>query len=167
MDWPQGMTTDRTGSIWTANCGSDSLTVYPPDSDPSRARNIKVGVKQPFHLVDNGRALFVSGVESSSIAMLDLSGRPIRTPITGPHVDNPLGLATDVRGNVWIANSGVITMPCPPDRPPSGTGSFGSVSALDPTGKTLVGPLRGGGITIPWGNHDRRRRQRLGGQLRR
>ncbi|SDU74865.1 hypothetical protein [Gordonia westfalica] len=148
MDWPQGMTTDRTGSIWTANCGSDSLTVY-PDSDPSRARNIKVGVKQPFHLVDNGRALFVSGVESSSIAMLDLSGRPIRTPITGPHVDNPLGLATDVRGNVWIANSGVITMPCP-DRP-SGTGSFGSVSALDPTGKTLVGPLRGGGITIPWG----------------
>ncbi|MEO9326424.1 NHL repeat-containing protein [Gordonia aurantiaca] len=82
LDWPQGMTTDRTGSIWAANCASDSLTVY-PDGDPGRARNIKVGVKQPFHLVDNGRALFVSGVESSSIAMLDLTGRPLRAPITG------------------------------------------------------------------------------------
>ncbi|WP_168701755.1 hypothetical protein [Gordonia paraffinivorans] len=148
MDWPQGMTTDRNGSIWAANCASNSLTVY-PGGDPSRARNIKVGVEQPFHVVDNGRALFVSGLESSSIAMLDLDGRPLRAPITGPHVDNPLGLATDARGNVWIANSGVITMPCP-DRP-TGTGSFGSVSALDPAGKRLVGPLRGGGITIPWG----------------
>ncbi|MGW0038963.1 hypothetical protein [Gordonia sp. NPDC003376] len=148
IDWPQGMTTDRTGAVWTTNCGNNSLTVY-PDGDPSRARNVPAGVKQPFHIVDNGRALFVSGLADSKIAILDRQGHPLRSPISGPQVDNPLGLATDRHGNVWIANSGIITLPCP-DRP-TGTASLGSVAALTPTGQTLAGPLRGGGITVPWG----------------
>ncbi|MET4166531.1 sugar lactone lactonase YvrE [Gordonia terrae] len=148
ISWPQGMATDRNGSIWTANCATDSLTVYPA-GDPRRARNIDPGVQQPFDIVDNGRALFVSGLQSSSIAVLDRNGRALRAPITGPQVDNPLGLATDARGTVWVANSGVITLPCP-DRPTQ-TPSYGSVTAFAPDGRTLAGPLRGGGITIPWG----------------
>jgi hypothetical protein len=160
--WPQGMTFGGDGSIWTANCGNDSVTVY-PHADPAQAWNLpydRLGLKQPFDIVDNGRGLVISGIVNSSVAMVDYNGNLLPgSPGVNPAFDNPMGLARDAQGNVWVANSSLITLPCP--TPPGGTGPFadGDVSGLDDVvgSVALVTPdgtatkFTGGGTTIAWG----------------
>jgi len=150
VTWPQGMEVSDDDDVWVTNCADDSVTVY-RGGDPGRAQNFNgLGLDQPFDVIDNGRNIFVSGIVSDNIAILGSDGKPrANSPVSGPHLDHPMGLATDNSGNVWVANSGVITLPCP-DRP-TGTGGSGSVAALGPDGQPLVGPLRGGGVTVPWG----------------
>jgi sugar lactone lactonase YvrE len=64
-----------------------------------------------------------------------------------------MGIAADSRGDMWIANSGLISLPCP-------TANFslenrgGSLSLLAADGRprTRRGTtFTGGGLTIPWG----------------
>ncbi|RVW00235.1 NHL repeat-containing protein [Rhodococcus xishaensis] len=148
IDWPQGTIADRDGNIWLANCGSNTLTRYPA-GDPSSAQTLRdTGLDRPFALVDNGRHVFATGTGNNQVAVLGRDGtvRP-NSPIGG--FDNPMGVAADADGNVWVANSGIVQLPCP-DLPPLSVGS-GSVTLLDPDG-TPAGPaFRGGGVTIPWG----------------
>ena len=42
ISWPQGTVSDRKGNIWLANCGNDSVTVFPA-GDSNRAFNIALG----------------------------------------------------------------------------------------------------------------------------
>lgn len=160
--WPQGMAFASDGSIWTANCGNDSVTVY-PDADPTRAVNLpydRLGLEQPFDIVDNGRGLVISGIENSSVAMVDYAGNLLpESPGANPAFDNPMGLARDDAGNVWVSNSSLITLPCP--TAPGGTGPFadgdvsgledvlGSVALVTPDG--TVTEFEGGGTTVAWG----------------
>lgn len=160
--WPQGMTFAGDGSVWTANCGNDSMTVY-PDADPTKAFNLpydRLGLEQPFDVVDNGRGLVISGIVNSSVAMVDYDGNLLaESPGANPAFDNPMGLARDAAGNVWVSNSSLITLPCP--TPPGGTGPFadGNVSGLDEVlgSVALVTPdgtvteFEGGGTTVAWG----------------
>ncbi len=160
--WPQGMTFAGDGSIWTANCGNDSVTVY-PDADPAKAWNLpydRLGLEQPFDVVDNGNGLVISGIVNSSVAMVDYDGNPLPgSPGANPAFDNPMGVARDAAGNVWVANSSLITLPCP--TPPGGTGPFadgnvdgldevlGSVALVTPDGTATA--FDGGGTTVAWG----------------
>ncbi|MDR5699590.1 LPXTG cell wall anchor domain-containing protein [Agromyces aerolatus] len=160
--WPQGMTFAADGSIWTANCGNDSVTVY-ADADPAKAWNLpfeQLGLEQPFDVVDNGRGMVISGIVNSSVVMVDYAGNPLpESPGANPAFDNPMGLASDAHGNVWVSNSSLITLPCP--TPPGGTGPFadGDVSGLDEVlgSVALITPdgtateFEGGGTTVAWG----------------
>lgn len=148
IDWPQGTIADDEGNIWLANCGSDTLTLY-PDGDPARARTLRdTGLERPFALVDNGRHVFATGTGNGEVAVLDRDGtvRP-NSPVGG--FDHPMGIAADPDGNVWVANSGVVQLPCP-DLPPMTIGSP-SVALLDPDGNPTGPAFSGGGLTIPWG----------------
>jgi sugar lactone lactonase YvrE len=152
LSWPQGTVSDRAGNIWIANCGNDSVTVY-PHGDPSVARNlIGLGVQKPFDIAFNGRGqAFVSGNSSDTVAMLNPDGSPTtRSPISGGGLNRPLGLAVDSRGNMWVANSGVISVPCPSVERPTSPG--GSLTLIGPDGR-LGNPtaFTGGGLTVPWG----------------
>lgn len=160
--WPQGMTFASDGSVWTANCGNDSVTVY-ADADPTKAWNLpyeQLGLEQPFDVVDNGRGMVISGIVNSSVVMVDHAGNPLpQSPGANPAFDNPMGLAADADGNVWVSNSSLITLPCP--TPPGGTGPFadGDVSGLDEvlgsvaliTPEGAVTEFEGGGTTVAWG----------------
>jgi sugar lactone lactonase YvrE len=59
-----------------------------------------------------------------------------------------MGIAADAAGNVWVANSGGITLPCPA-RMAEGRGTP-SVTMISPDG-TVSTPYTGGGVTLPWG----------------
>ncbi|WP_245813995.1 NHL repeat-containing protein [Rhodococcus marinonascens] len=149
IDWPQGTIADRDGNIWMANCGSNTLTRY-PDGDPSRAENIDAGLARPFGMVDNGRHVFATGMLNNAVAVLDRDGTPLpNSPVSGGGLNNPMGIASDGSGNVWVANSSIVQLPCP-DVPGLSPG-VGSITLLNPDGSMQGGPYMGGGLTIPWG----------------
>ncbi|MGK2318459.1 hypothetical protein [Gordonia rhizosphera] len=147
LDWPQGATFDRKGNLWMANCGDGTVTLY-PGGDPTRARNLKAGLRQAFGVVDNGKHVFVTGMVSNNVAVFDYDGRLIRPAATGIF-QKPMGIASDRAGNVWVANSGAVTLPCP--QRPQTPSTIGSISLMSPGGKPVAGPFYGGGATLPWG----------------
>lgn len=148
LSWPQGIEFDTDGNLWIANCGNDTVAVY-PDGDPDQARNLgSFGLEQPFAIVDNGQSVFVTGTVNSAVAVLERDGSAAPfSPLT-QGFDRPMGIAADAAGNVWVANSGGITLPCP-DRVAEGKGTP-SVTMISPDG-TVSTPYTGGGVTLPWG----------------
>jgi len=152
VSWPQGLTADLAGNIWTANCQADSVTEFPGGS-PGAAVDIgNLGVHKPFGVAHNANGVFVTGVGSDNVAMILPDGSPAPgSPFGGGGLNKPLGIAADSQGDMWVANSGLVDVPCP-DR--SNINSFGgSLTLLDANGH-VVSPsagFTGGGLTIPWG----------------
>ena len=165
LTWPQGLTSNAEGDIWTANCGPvggdpldnakphDSFTIY-PGGDPAKAFAVRdPNIEKPFDVAINkdGRG-FVSGTKSSTVGMYEADGTPTsKSPIVGDAIDDPMGLASDSRGNVWVASSNGVDLPCPGDSidadPPGRLALIGS-------GGNLRGPeegYTGGGLVVPWG----------------
>lgn len=150
--WPQGITADDFGNVWIANCARDSVTEF-PGGDPNAARELTgIGVTKAFGMAHNrDGTVFVSGVASDTVAVLGPDGVPLASsPVSGGGLDKPLGVATDSRGNAWIANSGFVDVPCPDRANIDSHG--GSVTMIAPSGD-LASPtaFTGGGLTIPWG----------------
>lgn len=152
INFPQGTVADPDGNIWVANCGNDTLTRY-AGGDPNAARVISgLGISEPFDNVDNRNGhVFVTGVTTNNVAIVDHDGNPVAgSPVSGGGLDHPLGIAADSRGNVWVANSGAVTLPCP-DRPTE-NGGRGSLTFLGPNGELGSDTaFTGGGLTLPWG----------------
>jgi DNA-binding beta-propeller fold protein YncE len=158
ISWPQAVASSRKGDIWIANCGNDSVTHYPRGLATSAQSITGLGLEKPFGLaVGRGGRAFVSGLISSTVAVLNPDGTPTAlSPVAGRFLSNPMGVATDSRGNAWIANSGMVDIPCPPPAEPSLEGHGGSIALLDHEGRPTArevsrGAFTGGGLTIPWG----------------
>jgi sugar lactone lactonase YvrE len=153
ISWPQGTVSDREGSIWIANCGNDSVTLY-PHGDPSSARNLSgLGLEKPFDIAINqhGQA-FVTAVGNDRVAMLNPDGSPTSlSPISGGGLNKPMGIAVDSRGNMWVSNSGLLDVPCP-DATQSFATRGGSLTLIGSDGVPMSATaFTGGGLTIPWG----------------
>lgn len=149
LSWPQGIEVARDGDVWIANCGNDSIAVY-RGGNPEDAVNLGgLGLQEPFDIVDNGDAVFITGTLNSTVAIVEHDGT-LRggAPLSGPF-DRPMGIAADAEGNVWVANSGGITLPCP-ERTELGRGTA-SVVHISPDGTEESTPFTGGGLTLPWG----------------
>jgi hypothetical protein len=155
VDWPQGTIADRNGTIWVANCGNGMLTRMDPD-DPTAAAGIDAGLEKAFDLAvnSNGR-VFATDVEGSRLAIVNNDGTPaglFGSAALG--LDRPMGIAADSRGNMWIANSGLIDLPCPGPIDIDLSGRGGSLSMMGKGGHPVTSAgdvLTGGGLTIPWG----------------
>lgn len=149
LAWPQGMDVTASGDVWTANCQTGTVTVY-PQGDPEQAKTLDPGLEQAFGVVDTGSHVVVSGIANSSVAVFNYDGTLVGgAPLAGDAFVLPMGVAADADGNVWVANSGSTTLPCP-DRPIS-SGPTGSVALISADGQTVTGPFTGGGVTRPWG----------------
>ena len=164
ISWPQGVVSDRHGTIWVASCGNDSVTRI-PDGNPDAAVNIPLGPKpsagdpqiKPFGLVvDSQGNVWASNNRSNTVSVLSSSGQLLAT-LPGTYrgrtmLSHPVGNAVDTKGNVWIANSDWLDVPCPTRRD-LGTGQHPSIALYDmKTRKPYRGsPFTGGGLTLPWG----------------
>jgi sugar lactone lactonase YvrE len=160
---PQGTVADRRGDIWIANCGGPSVTEY-PHGRPDKARTITspagLPLAKPFDIaVDPDGRPWVTGNGSDNVLMMSADGVPRRSVTTGG-IRRPLGIASDSLGDVWVANTGVIPLPCGGDSmdafanavqnlPPGGPGA--SVTMIRPDGSTPAQPFMNGGIVLPWG----------------
>jgi len=149
LSWPQGIEVVADDSVWIANCGNNTVALY-PEGDPDQAVNLGgFGLEAPFAIVDNGQLLFVTGTVNDTVAVINPDGTAAAgSPLTGSFAQ-PMGVAADAEGNVWVANSGGITLPCPA-RSPQGRGTP-SVTMISPDGTEMTGPFTGGGATLPWG----------------
>jgi sugar lactone lactonase YvrE len=152
ISWPQGTVSDRHGNIWIANCGNNSVTRYAA-GDPAAARSIPLPIAKPFDIAFNlqGQA-FVTGDGDSAVEMLNPDGTyALSAPITGGGLDKPMGIAADIEGNMWVANSGFADVPCPSGGAPS-RNHPASITLITSTGKLAARqPFTGGGLTAPWG----------------
>jgi hypothetical protein len=65
---------------------------------------------------------------------------------------HPVGDAVDSRGNIWVANSDWLDVPCP-GSPNVGTAKNPSIALYATNARTPYKgtPFTGGGLTIPWG----------------
>jgi hypothetical protein len=166
ISWPQGMAVDQHHNLWVTNCQNDTVTRY-GDSDPAQASVVsapELGGQMPFDAVDNGRAVFVSGMVDDSVQVLDYEGNHIGTVGEGDdgRFANPMGLATDDAGNVWAANSTIVLLPCDNLEVEqdyasliqaiveNGDATRGSVSWIGPDG-SFEERFFGGGTTLAWG----------------
>jgi hypothetical protein len=156
LNWPQGITPDESGTLWVPNCDDGSVTRIPSDS-PSLAQNISgLGLDQPFDAaINTGGQAFVTGTVSDNVAVLEPDGTPAAgSPISSAEggFDRPMGIASDSKGNQWVANSGAVSLPCPEIK--SIQLGEGSLSLIDDDGTPVTSPgdtFTGGGLTIPWG----------------
>jgi hypothetical protein len=157
ISWPQMTPADRKGNIWIANCGNDSVTLYPKGM-PKKALNItNIGLDKPFGLVigNEGNA-WVVGNNSNSIAVIGPTGELLQvisgTSGSTQQITHPVGVATDSQGNIWVANSDLINVPCPPPATDLGDAENPSIALLTPDGQFHPNsPFTGGGLVIPWG----------------
>lgn len=155
LSWPQGITSNRHGDIWIASCLNGNVSIY-PGGNPRRAKIIRPrvsGLEKPFAVAidPHGRA-WVTGNKSDSVAVFDRRGRPVPfSPISDGNFNLPLGIASDSRGNMWVANSVVLEAPCPdgfelPKIEPGSLTLIAPDGTIDPRG-----PFEQGGLSIPWG----------------
>jgi len=159
IDWPQGTVSDQPGNIWIANCRNGIVTKYPGGNpkaaltfvaDPACGTQSECA--RPFDIAFNHQGwAFVTLNERNSVAVLRPNGTPIRpSPIGGGVFDLPLGIAADSRGNMWVANSASLRIPCP-NGFLNPVGTNGSITMIRWHGRATKGPFRGGGLTIAWG----------------
>ncbi len=74
------------------------------------------------------------------------------SPIRGGGPEAPDGHRSGQPRNLWVANSGVVDLPCPSAMPDLGGGSTARSRCSAPTAcRRQSGAFRGGGLTIPWG----------------
>lgn len=157
ISYPQGTVSDQEGTIWIANCGTGTVTRMPGDR-PHEAVAFDAGLEQAFDIaIDDAGAVFATGLGNSKLAILNPDGTPRPGSPLGQDelgLNRPMGIAADSRGNMWIANSGLINLPCPEVNVDL-EGIGGSLSLMGANGVPVTrgrdGAFKGGGLTVPWG----------------
>ena len=165
ISWPQSTVPDRQGNIWIANCAADSVTQYPKGQRhkafeiPIPSGNATAKMK-PFAIsIDHEGNAWATGSLNSTLAVIGPDGVVIDViPPEGPdgrtQLARPMGIASDSRGNIWVANSDFMDVPCPPGAPDLGPATASSIALFlrDPSRTPHASsPFTGGGITLPWG----------------
>lgn len=164
LSWPQGTASDPHGNVWVANCGSDSVTLF-PGGDPDRAVNVPLDALpesgrprlKPFGVaVDGDGNAWVTNNRGDSISVLSPDGVLLDT-VPGSFdgrtvLSHPVGNATDIEGNIWVSSSDWVSVPCGADSPPGAAASPG-ITLFDRRTRTPHpgSPFTGGGLTLPWG----------------
>jgi len=157
IDQPQGVVSDRKGNIWIANCGDSSVTRY-ARGNPEAWTNIDAawtGLAAPFDVAVNaGGQAFFTGNGSDTVAILGPDGKPTASsPVSGGGIHRPMGIATDSRGYMWVANSAKVVLGfCPEAIRFEGGADKGSVVLIKPNGELArQRPFKGAGMETPWG----------------
>jgi len=165
LSWPQGIVSDVDGDLWTASCGNDTVVVY-PDGDHSRAfrahaEHHPVVVRRAFDVAQSASGtVWVTSNGGDEVFAFTSDGELVPGSPYGDSstLDHPLGIASDSLGNVWVANSGVVEIPCTSGRGLDGLDALDAAAPSGPQGSvTLVAPdgsmrqFPGAGMTIPWG----------------
>lgn len=149
----QGLATDDDRTVWFANCGGDSVTVYPLGDHTAAVNHAPWGLEKPFGAaVDSRHHAWFTANNTNRVFKLDRLGNVlVRTERGENGIKRPMGIAVDSLDNAWVSNSGAIAAPCYfrktlniPDK------ADASVSMITPDG-TVSKAYTNGGVFLPWG----------------
>jgi sugar lactone lactonase YvrE len=149
----QGVATDEGNSVWFANCGNDTVTLY-PGGDHTLAQNFApAGMKKPFAAaVDSDRNVWFTSNTTNRVFKFDQDGNLLfRSARNTSGLKRPMGVAVDSLNNAWVSNSGVIAAPCYKGESlniPNPNKASVSMFAPDGTASKLFNKT---GAHIPWG----------------
>jgi uncharacterized protein YjiK len=121
LAYPTGIVVDSSGNLYVANMGStmgavDSIIVYPPNSlVPTKAIGLETALDQPSGItVDRSGNIYVTNQENGNGRLDSVNvyspgsyaqGAPSAAIIgTKTKLAQPFGIATDSRGNLYVAN---------------------------------------------------------------
>ncbi len=110
----QGVATDEGNSVWFANCGNDTVTLY-PGGDHTLAQNFAPArMKKPFGAaVDGDRNVWFTSNTTNRVFKFDQDGNLLfRSDRNEGGVKRPMGVAVDSLNNAWVSNSGSVVAPC-------------------------------------------------------
>ncbi|HET6672288.1 MAG TPA: hypothetical protein VFG92_02840 [Agromyces sp.] len=155
LSWPQGVKSDVDGNMWIANCGNDSVVVY-PDGDNTRSFVAGTEIPKAFDVAQNTEgSVFATANAGDQVYGFAPDGSPLPNSPFGDSstIRRPLGAASDSLGNVWVSNSGVVDIPCSTgtmlETPAPGANLEGTIARVGADGSTES--FGGAGLTVPWG----------------
>lgn len=164
ISWPQATISDRRGNIWLANCGNDTVTMY-PHGNPNKAVNVPLGPTprrddpqmKPFGLAPDAHGnIWAVNNRGNSVSVISPRGKLLET-LPGTYqgrtvLSHPVANAADLEGNIWVTNSDWLDSPCP-TRLQLGTAENPSITLFRQHTRTPYpgSPFTGGGLTLPWG----------------
>ncbi len=113
---------------------------------PPASPNVK-----PFGLaVDPKGRAWIAGNKAHKVYVVSPDGT-VETPDTKNLLSNPMGIAGDSEGNMWVSSSAIVDVPCVDKINLRLFGGTPSV-VLFPADGSPPQQFTGGGITVPWGN---------------
>jgi hypothetical protein len=131
ISWPMMTVPDLKGNIWIADCASDSVTVY-PKGKRSAAFDVPFphggGTAKPLGVaIDQHSDAWVTATLNSTMAVYGPNGNLIQlipsvNKSSQTQLSHPVGIASDLQGNIWVANSDWLDPLCPPGSPNLGAG---------------------------------------------
>ncbi len=145
LAYPEGILVDSGGNLYVANDGTtmgraDSILVYPPNSlVPSKAIGLETALEGPSGIaVDGSGTIYVTNQasgngEPDSVNVYPPGSYAAGTPSgaiigTKTKLAQPYGVASDSRGNLYVANS------------EGGPGGHGSITSYPTSSKGDVAP---------------------------
>ncbi|MCD2443036.1 hypothetical protein LQ757_12205 [Agromyces sp. SYSU K20354] len=155
LSWPQGVKSDVDGNMWIANCGNDSVVVY-PGGDHTSSFVAGTDIPKAFDVAQNtDGSVFATANAGDQVYGFAPDGSPLLGSPFGDSstIRRPLGAASDSLGNVWVSNSGVVDIPCSTGNtlevPAPGADLDGTIARVGSDGSTES--FGGAGLTVPWG----------------
>ena len=157
---PQATVADRAGNIWIASACNGTVTQYRQGNPDDFWTATLDPLASPFDVaIDRECDGWITDTGGSCVYRLTAGGEPIGVPVCAPDggLSRPMGIGVDSLGNVWVANSGIVDIPCPEDGVPlygdlTPDFSAASLTLLDPEGvPSAESPYLNGGLWIPWG----------------
>jgi hypothetical protein len=101
---PAGLAIDKSGALYVANDGNNTVTVYPPGAT-SPSLTISSGISGPYGItVDSSGNVFVSNLNTNGVTGYHAGATSPYETIDFTSYGQPVGLGVDGSDNIWVAS---------------------------------------------------------------
>lgn len=114
VNMPAGLAVDKSGALYVANIGNNTVTVYPKGSS-SPLLTISNGISSPYGItVDSAGNVFVSNLTPNNVTAYAAGSTTPYETIDFTPFGQAVGLGVDASNNIWVAcdtTNGVFEIP--------------------------------------------------------